>query len=75
MHENTLKVPTTPCSENVPDSQFFTYSHRYYHLFKQNVLRTHIKKTYTILNMICGKYLEPLQKCWTGVPFVHLSLF
>ena len=46
-------------SENVPDSQSCAYRRKYYHLFTQKVLNAHIRKKYTLLNIIFVKYLEP----------------
>ena len=71
--------------KNVPDSQSSAYRRKYYHLFKQKRFRCSYSNKYTLLNLIFGKYLEkrkeltrfawskPLQKCWTGAIFGHLS--
>ena len=42
-------------------------------IFSNKTFYEVILKKYTLLSMICGKYLELLQKCWTGVTFGHLS--
>ena len=38
------KAPITASLENVPDTKSFACRRKYYHLFKQNVLSTHIRK-------------------------------
>ena len=68
----------TAISENVLGSQSSFYKQNYSHLFEQNVLSAHFRKTIHYLisyNQFLGKYLErrneltrfarskPLQKC------------
>ena len=47
-----LEAPITLSLEIVPDFQTSAYRRKYYQLFKQNVFSAHIKKNYTLLNII-----------------------
>ena len=49
-------------------SQSSAYKRKHYHLFKQKVLSAHICK-----NTLYFAWSKPLQKCWTGETFGHLS--
>ena len=39
-----MKAPITGSSENVSDSQSSFYRRKYYHVFKKNVIGTHVWK-------------------------------
>ena len=80
-----LKAPITTSSKNVPDFHRLLIGENII-IFQTKHFKCLYLNKYTLRNLIFGKYLEerkeitrfgwskkPLQKCWTGVTFGHLS--